>query len=219
MKLPGRVPRHNEAVMDTPALLALLTVPAYLAGTFPTARLVARARGNDIYAEGSGNPGASNVYRTVGFVPALVAFLGDVAKGALPALVGLAIAGHAGAYALGVAAVLGHVFPVTNRFRGGRGVATAAGLLLVLYPIVVAALLPVWVLIAHGLHRASLASITVTVAIPVSVWLTGEAGPEIAATSALAVLVLARHAANIRRIVRGEELELRAGSIDGHEAA
>jgi glycerol-3-phosphate acyltransferase PlsY len=205
--------------MDTPALLALLTVPAYLAGTFPTARLVARARGHDIYAEGSGNPGASNVYRTVGFVPALVAFLGDVAKGALPALVGLAIAGHAGAYALGVAAVLGHVFPVTNRFRGGRGVATAAGLLLVLYPIVVAALLPVWVLIAHGLHRASLASITVTVAIPVSVWLTGEAGLEIAATSALAVLVLARHAANIRRIVRGEELELRAGSIDGHEAA
>jgi glycerol-3-phosphate acyltransferase PlsY len=188
-------------------VLALI-FPAYLLGTFPTAVVVARAGGHDVLAEGSGNPGASNVYRLMGTGPGFLVFLGDFAKGALPAAAGLVLWGHGGAYALGVAAVIGHVFPVTRRFKGGRGVATASGMLVVLYPLVTLGLAVMWFAVAYGLHRASLASLVGAAVFPVLVALTGEAGPEVAAVSALAVLVIARHAANVRRLVRGEELEL-----------
>ncbi len=191
-----------------PVATTFVTLGGYAVGTFPTAALVARAYGRDVTAEGSGNPGATNVYRLMGLGPGLLVFLGDVAKGALPAAAGLALWGHGGAYALGVAAVLGHVFPVTRRFKGGRGVATAAGMLLVVYPFVTLGLAGLWLAIAYGLHRASLASLTVTCLFPVLVAVTGEAGAEVAATSALALLVVARHAANLRRLVRGEELQL-----------
>lgn len=189
------------------AALALVPV-AYLVGTFPTAQLVARARGHDITREGSGNPGASNVYRVLGRGPGAVVFAGDIAKGALPALAGLVLWGHAGAYALGVAAVLGHVYPATRRFRGGRGVATAGGMAFVLYPLVSLGLLVVFGVVSRWTHRASVASITISVALPPLVWATGEDGWEVAVVAGLATLVLARHSANLRRLVHGEELRL-----------
>lgn len=207
---------HNGS--DMAAVLALLPL-AYLAGAFPTAHLVARAGGHDVTREGSGNPGASNVYRLMGKGPAALVFAGDIAKGFLPALAGLLLAGHAGGYALGVAAVLGHVYPVTRRFRGGRGVATGAGMALAIYPVVFGILLVVFFAVSKLTHRASLASITVAVAFPVLVAARGEAGWEVAALSALGVLVLARHSANLRRLVHGEELRLddERGPGRGHE--
>ena len=86
-------------------------------------------RGIDVTKSGSGNPGASNTFRLLGWKAGLVVLLLDMGKGALAAGVGSALDGHRGAYILGVAAVLGHVFPVTRHFKGGRGVATAAGVL------------------------------------------------------------------------------------------
>lgn len=189
------------------AALALIPV-AYLVGTFPTAHLVAKSRGIDITKEGSGNPGASNVRRLLGRGPAAIVFAGDIAKGAVPAAAGLVLWDHAGAYVLGTSAVLGHVYPATRRFRGGRGVATAAGLIGVVYPLVSLALLVVFVVVLRATHKASVGSITIALLLPVLVWLTDGEIWELAATGAISVLVVARHSANLRRLIHGEELRL-----------
>jgi glycerol-3-phosphate acyltransferase PlsY len=186
------------------AVLALIPV-AYVLGTFPSAVLVARAGGHDVLREGSGNPGASNVARIMGWKAGLLVMLADFAKGALAAGAGLALDGHAGAYLLGIAAVLGHMLPVTRRFKGGKGVATGGGVLVVVFPLIVGALLAVWILVARVLKRASIASLLIAVAFPVAVWLTGGSTLDIAMTSTLAVVVILRHASNLRRLVRGEE--------------
>jgi glycerol-3-phosphate acyltransferase PlsY len=188
-------------------VLALIPL-AYLMGMFPTAALMARRAGRDVTQEGSGNPGASNVARMMGWKAGLVVLLLDMGKGALAAGVGLAIDGHRGAYILGVAAVLGHVFPITRRFKGGRGVATAAGVLVVVFPLVLAILAPVWLVIARGFHKASIASVVCAVLFPIIVWLRGNSVLDIAVTAALAAIVVVRHFANLRRLVRGEELGL-----------
>lgn len=184
----------------------LFLVPlAYLLGSFPTAALVARATGHDILREGSGNPGASNVYRLAGWKAGLIAFVGDFAKGAIPSAVGLVLDGHRGAYLLGFAAVVGHVLPVMFRFRGGRGVATAGGALAVIFPLITLGLAVLWLIIARGLRKASVGSIVVTVAFPVLVALTGNSWGDVVITSALALVVLSRHLPNLRRLFRGEE--------------
>ena len=184
----------------------LFLVPlAYLLGSFPTAALVARATGHDILREGSGNPGASNVYRLAGWKAGLIAFVGDFAKGAIPSAVGLVLDGHRGAYLLGFAAVVGHVLPVMFRFRGGRGVATAGGTLAVIFPLITLGLAVLWFIIARGLRKASVGSIVVTVAFPVLVALTGHSWGDVVITSALALVVLSRHVPNLRRLFRGEE--------------
>jgi glycerol-3-phosphate acyltransferase PlsY len=187
-----------------PGVLFLVPL-AYLLGSFPTAALVARATGHDILREGSGNPGASNVYRLAGWKAGLIAFAGDFAKGAIPSAVGLVLDGHRGAYLLGFAAVVGHVLPVMFRFRGGRGVATAGGTLAVIFPLITLGLAVVWFVIARGLRKASVGSIVVTVAFPVLVALTGHAWGDVVITSALALVVLSRHLPNLRRLFRGEE--------------
>ncbi len=186
----------------------LLLVPAYLLGTFPTAALVARAGGHDVLTEGSGNPGASNVTRLMGWKAGAVVMAGDFLKGTIAAGVGLAVGGRIGAYALGIAAILGHVFPVTRRFKGGKGVATASGALVVLFPWIVAGLAVVWFLLARVLKRASVASIVCTVLFVVLAIVGGYDWVEIAVLAGLGVVILARHAANLRRLVRGEEPQL-----------
>jgi acyl phosphate:glycerol-3-phosphate acyltransferase len=187
-----------------PGVLFLVPL-AYLLGSFPTAALVARATGHDILREGSGNPGASNVYRLAGWKAGLIAFVGDFAKGAIPSAVGLVLDGHRGAYLLGFAAVVGHVLPVMFRFRGGRGVATAGGSLAVIFPLITLGLAVLWFIIARGLRKASVGSIVVTVAFPVLVALTGHSWGDVVITSALALVVLSRHLPNLRRLFRGEE--------------
>src|SRR3954468_11746899 len=195
------IPAGDEraGTMSDELFVALAAIPAYLLGTFPTALLVARAGGHDVLTEGSGNPGASNVARLMGWKAGLLVMAGDLAKGAIAAGVGLAVAGRGAAYVLGILAVLGHTYPVTRGFKGGKGVATAGGMLAVLYPVVVAVLAVVWFVTARVLKLASVGSIIVAVLFPIGVWLTGRAGWEIAITTALAVLVVVRHLPNLRR--------------------
>ena len=205
-------------------LTAILAVPAYLLGTFPTAVLVAKAGGHDVTVEGSGNPGASNVTRIMGWRAGLLVMAGDLAKGAIAGGVGLGFGGRAAAYALGILAVLGHTYPVTRRFQGGKGVATAGGMLAVLNPLLVAVLGGVWFLTARVLKLASVGSLIVAMLFPVGVALLGRAGWEVGVTSALAVLVVLRHLPNLRRLFRGAELrtdsaELRTDSPDSTDAA
>jgi acyl phosphate:glycerol-3-phosphate acyltransferase len=194
-------------------LPVILLVPvAYLLGTFPIAAVVARAHGHDVMNEGSRNPGASNVYRLAGWKAGLIVLIVDIGKGSLASAAGLVLAGHPGAYILGLAAVLGHVFPVTRRFKGGRGVATAGGVLIVLYPLVGLALAVFWFFVARVLKKASIASILGAAIFPVAVWLTGNSWGDVVVTSVLAAVIIVRHAANVRRLVRGEELSLEGGA-------
>lgn len=204
--VPDRPNRLDWGPMPEPLAVALLVIPAYLLGTFPSAGLVARAGGHDVLREGSGNPGASNVARLMGWKYGLLVLVADFAKGAVAAGVGLAVAGRPGAYVLGSAAVLGHVLPATRRFKGGKGVATAGGMLVVLFPWIVLSLGLVWFVLARILKLASVASLVVVVAFPVTVALTGHDWWEVAILGAIALVIVARHLPNLRRLVRGQEL-------------
>jgi glycerol-3-phosphate acyltransferase PlsY len=189
-------------------VVALLVPVAWLLGTFPSALLVARAHGRDILKEGSGNPGASNVARLLGWRAGALVLLLDFSKGAIAAGVGMLVGGRAGACALAVAAVVGHTFPIYR--KGGKGVATAGGALVVLYPLIVVGLGVVWFVVARVLHKASLASLLTTVLFPVAVGVFGYDVWEIVVVAALAVLVIIRHLGNIRRLLRRQEIDLGA---------
>jgi acyl phosphate:glycerol-3-phosphate acyltransferase len=190
-------------------VIALLVPLAYLLGTLPSAEIVARRRGVDVTAAGSGNPGASNTFRLLGWRAGVLVFAMDAAKGAIAAGAGLLVAdGHVGAYVLGIAAIIGHTFPVTRHFKGGRGVATGAGVLLVIFPLLTLASAALWFVIVRLTHKASLASIVVVLAFPIAVALAGHPWGDVTVIAAVAVLVVARHAANLKRLFRGEELEI-----------
>jgi glycerol-3-phosphate acyltransferase PlsY len=187
-----------------------LVAISYLLGTFPTALIVARLAGHDPTTEGSGNPGASNVYRLAGARAGLAVFLGDAAKGAVASGMGRAAGGPRLAMACGIAAVLGHVFPLFRGFRGGRGVATAAGTVAVIEPLVALPFVVVWLLIARLTGKASAASLVVIGATPVVVLALDRPMWEKAGMGGLAALVVARHAGNLVRLARGDEPALQA---------
>jgi glycerol-3-phosphate acyltransferase PlsY len=184
---------------------AFLLPVAYAIGTFPSASLVARANGIDIRAVGSGNPGASNVTRVLGWRKGIWVFVLDAAKGSLGAGIGLIAGGRPAGYALGAAAVVGHVFPIWQRFRGGKGVATGGGVFGVLSPIVFPVLIALWFVLSRVTKKASLASIVVVALLPVGVGIVRGAAWEVVATIAIGVLVMARHLANIQRLIRRSE--------------
>jgi acyl phosphate:glycerol-3-phosphate acyltransferase len=191
-------------------LVAVLAPLAWLLGTFPSAMLVARAKGHDVLREGSGNPGASNVARIVGWRYGAAVLAMDFVKGAVAAGVGLAVGGRPGAFVLGAAAIVGHTYPLYR--KGGKGVAAASGMLVVLFPLIVAGLAVVWLVVARLMKKASLASLLVTVLFPITVAIAGYDLWEVAVLAALAVLVVARHAGNIRRLLRHSEIDLRSES-------
>ena len=168
--------------------------------------MVARSKGIDIYAVGSGNPGASNVARAMGVKWGVLVFALDGLKGAIPAAVGLLLDSQPGAYLLITAAVLGHMYPVTRHFKGGKGVATMAGAILVLYPIVFLALLVVWYVTRKLTGKASVASLVLAIALPVGVAIEGAPAWEILAVVGLVILGTLRHLDNIKRLLTGSEL-------------
>ncbi len=184
---------------------ALLLPVAYLIGTFPSASLVARANGIDIRDVGSGNPGASNVTRVLGWRRGMWVFVLDVAKGATATGLGLVVDGRPAGYALGAAAVVGHVFPAWQRFRGGKGVATAGGVAAVLTPIVFLILVAVWFVISKLTKRASVASIIIVMLLPVGVAIAQRQVWEVMAIIGVCILVMARHVGNIRRLLTRRE--------------
>ncbi|MEP7114386.1 MAG: glycerol-3-phosphate 1-O-acyltransferase PlsY [Ilumatobacteraceae bacterium] len=179
---------------------------AYLLGTFPSAVMVARSRGVDIFTQGSGNPGASNVARVLGARWGGLVFLLDAVKGALPAAVGLALDSRSGAYLLVSASVLGHMFPVTRRFRGGKGVATMAGAIVVLHPLTSLVLTAVWFITRKTTQKASLASLAITFGLPICLAVSGVPAWEFVFVIALCLLVLVRHIDNIKRLIARREL-------------
>ena len=185
-----------------------LVVPAYLLGTFPTALLVGRREGRDPTREGSGNPGASNALRTMGRRAGAVVLLGDLGKGVVATAGSWALAGRGVGVACGLAAVLGHVAPVTRSFRGGKGVATGAGMSLVLLPLPSLVLAVLWGAVVKATGVAAAGSIVVAVGMPLAAVVVGRPAGEVLAFAACAALVVVRHRDNLERLRRGEEAPL-----------
>lgn len=196
--------------MTTTLAIPLALVAAYLVGSIDFAVVVARMHGVDIHEVGSGNPGASNVLRTLGKAPAAMVFLGDTLKGVVAAAMGMAASGVADpqvqwAFAAGFAAVLGHCYPIFHRFRGGKGVATAAGLLMFTLPLVGLIDAALWALMARLTKTASISSLVVmAVTIPLALW-QGIGSIALIWLLATIALIVWRHKVNIQRMVRGDE--------------
>ena len=184
---------------------ALTLFLGYLLGSIDFGVLVARRAGVDIYAAGSGNPGVSNVYRTLGARAAGLVLLGDLGKGFAAALIGALWPGDPLAAAAGLTAVVGHCFPVWHRFRGGRGVATALGVSLVLGPWAGALLAAGWFGVTVVTKMASAASLAAMSLYVPALAIAGVRGWSLVWAGAIAFLVIARHHGNIRRLVTGTE--------------
>jgi len=188
-------------------------VVSYLLGTVPSAIMVARSKGVDITTFGSGNPGASNVGRALGTKWFIVVFLLDAAKGAVPVFISaVALDNRPMAYVCGAAAILGHVFPVTRRFHGGKGIATGGGVLLPLHPPVMIGAVVFWLLAAKVSKKASLASIGVVPLVMVALTVKGTAAWELLSLVGLGVLIEIRHLPNLKRLFSGTEHDVSHGS-------
>jgi glycerol-3-phosphate acyltransferase PlsY len=194
---------------------------AYLAGSFPTAWLVGRAKGVDLGAVGSGNYGATNVFRNLGWGPALVVVAVDVAKGFVPVelfpawLPAAGLSDVAYQVLLAVAAVFGHVFSIFLGFRGGKGIGTAAGAFLALAPAALLAAAIAWGLVVAWRRIVSLASLAGALVLLVAVWAVygrqADSWPLLLVSTLLAGFVFWTHRDNIGRLRRGEEKRIAAG--------
>ena len=178
----------------------------YLTGSVPFAYLLARRVGIDVRVAGSGNVGTANVLRTTGTGRAVLVMGLDVAKGALAVLLaGVANAGVTLTALAAAAAVVGHIYPVWLRFHGGKGVAVAAGVFVVLTPVATAVAAGLFLLIVWATRYVSLGSIAATIALPPAAWLTGEPKAVVAAAAGTGALILFRHRGNISRLRSGTE--------------
>ncbi|WP_419166493.1 glycerol-3-phosphate 1-O-acyltransferase PlsY [Candidatus Palauibacter sp.] len=188
----------------------LLTLFAYLVGAFPTSYLVGRVYGYDLRREGSGNLGSTNAYRILGFFPAVVVLLVDLLKGFLPVWFFPLWDGRTGAWALayGLAAITGHVWPVYTKFKGGKGVATAAGTMAALAPVAVMVAFSVWVMTVILTRTASVASLVSASLVPIMARASAAPRSVVSYAILLAVTVWWTHRANLARIVRREELQI-----------
>ncbi|UFS71615.1 glycerol-3-phosphate 1-O-acyltransferase PlsY [Geomonas sp. RF6] len=188
-----------------------LLIAAYLIGSIPTGLLLAKAWGVDIRATGSGNIGATNVYRTVGRKLGILTLLGDCLKGLLPVLVaqwlGFPLAIVA---AVALAAFLGHVYTVFLGFKGGKGVATALGVFLGISPLSILCAFAVFALVLYRSSYVSLASITAAAVVPIIITIAEGKIEVIAMSVVVAAIVIYRHKENIRRLRAGTENRFRA---------
>lgn len=189
--------------------LATWVLVAYLIGAIPTSFLAARIiAGIDLRQHGSRNLGATNLYRVLGLKYAVPVGLIDVAKGTVAVAICGPLAGDAEwiPYVTGGAAIAGHVFPVYLRFHGGKGVATAAGVMAGLAPLPIAVSVAIWGLLLYATGIMSLASVSGAVAFPVAVWLFAPGRPLLMVTGiVLATFIVFTHRSNIRRLLTGKE--------------
>jgi glycerol-3-phosphate acyltransferase PlsY len=186
-----------------------LIAAAYLIGAFPTSYLVARlTRGVDLRQHGSGNLGATNAYRVLGWKAALPIFIVDIAKGWFPAAFFNAWDSQPStnwALAYGSAAIIGHVYSVYVGLRGGKGVATSGGVLLAVAPLAMLSGFGLWTLVTLATGYVSLASILAAILVPIVVVLHQGPSPLLWLTTGLAAFVVWAHRSNIRRLIEGRE--------------
>ena len=215
------------------AIFALAVIAAYLAGSTPFGVLIAKAHGKDLRSIGSGNIGATNVARALGRRWAYICFLLDMLKGLVPMLATMSLAKSSSTQsgaesiillclwlAVGCAAIIGHVFPIYLKFKGGRGVATSLGVALGLWPyytICAAIAFAVWVVVVLLWRYVSLASIIASIAFPITLiaaiivmrdWAFVSLWPLLIGATAIPLMVVTRHRENIKRLIAGTESKI-----------
>ena len=197
-------------ITSTPFALSLLVLAAYLLGSIPNGLLIARLKGIDLQKVGSGNIGATNVFRCVGKGWGIAAFVLDAVKGFVPAFFFPRLLETAPPWlglACGIAAVAGHNWPVWLKFKGGKGVSTSAGMLLGIAPAAVGIGFAVFALTVALTRFVSLGSILAAVAVPAAyLWMNGADNRLLAGALVLmGLLVIIKHRANIGRLLKGTE--------------
>jgi len=187
--------------------LFILLIFAYLIGAIPTGVILTKMTGGeDLRTVGSGNIGATNVYRTAGRKLGLITLVGDTLKGLLPTLIALACGFHGAELAtVGLVALVGHCYPVYIGFKGGKGVATALGAFLVISPGAVLLALALFLVVLGQWRYISLASISAAAAIPYLVLLVEHSMMSFFVSFCMAALVIYRHKSNIERLLAKKE--------------
>ncbi len=202
------MPDFSGLVGGTGFILAII---GYLCGSIPFGLLFTRMAGlGDVRAIGSGNIGATNVLRTGSKKIAFITLLADIAKGTVPALIGLKYGGEAGGLIAGIAAFLGHVVPVWLRFRGGKGVATFLGVLLGLAWPLALIFIALWIGLAVAFRMSSVSSLVSAAAMPATALYISRPGL-VVGLAAMACVILIKHRENIVRVFRGEESKISLG--------
>lgn len=190
-------------------LNAFLVVFAYFMGSIPMGVILGRLKGVDPRKTGSGNIGATNVMRAAGKKMGIITLILDTAKGFLPVALGTALGVHVYVIALvGLAAFLGHVFPVFLRFKGGKGVATALGVYLAVSPLTILGAFVVFIIVAAIWRYVSLASMIGATVVPIGLYLVGAPWAFVVMAGLITVVVLIRHKDNITRLTKGTESKL-----------
>jgi len=194
------------------AYLSIL-IMSYIVGSIPNGYHVGKFYGIDIRQFGSKNIGATNVYRTLGMGPAIVVFITDLLKGVAGVYIGLVLL-HTPTAALlgGIGAIIGHNWSLFLGFKGGRGVATALGVIAVLLPKVTIIVFVVWLVIVYTTRYVSLGSIIGAVLAPLLTWYFGNQPEYLYFTLVAALFVVFRHRPNIQRLLKGEELKIKSGN-------
>jgi glycerol-3-phosphate acyltransferase PlsY len=197
--------------------LALAVAAAYALGGIPFAVLAGRLRGIDLTRHGSGNPGATNAIRVLGAAIGVPVLLLDVAKGfaAVAGIAGLAGGGDIARLACGGAAIAGHVAPPWLRFRGGKGVAAAAGAFLALAPAATGAAALAFAAVLVAFRYVSLASLAAAAVLPIACAWLGATRAVLGAACAVFALVLLRHRGNLARLAAGTESRIRLRARSG----
>jgi glycerol-3-phosphate acyltransferase PlsY len=196
---------------STTFALFIVIAAAYLIGSIPTGLLLGKAYGVDVRKEGSGNIGATNLYRTVGRKVGIITLIGDCLKGLLPVvLVKFSALPPEFAAWVGLAAFCGHVFSVFLKFKGGKGVATALGVFLALAPLAVAIAIALFAVLMFFWRYVSLGSIAAAAIMPLAVFLLGESRIVTTVTFIIAMIVILRHHENIKRLLSGSESKFKA---------
>jgi glycerol-3-phosphate acyltransferase PlsY len=191
---------------------ALVLVVAYLLGSIPFAYLAGRLNGVDLRTVGSGNLGATNVFRTLGRTVGITVMVLDIAKGAFAVLIAQwVVGGPWWPIAAGALAILGHVFPVWTGFKGGKGVAVGAGALVGLVPAASGVLIILWLLIVVLTRYVSVASIVCALAAAPLAWAFGAPWPYVAFIGLAALFVILKHRENIQRLLAGTENRIQLG--------
>jgi glycerol-3-phosphate acyltransferase PlsY len=191
-------------------MIPTIVLAAYLIGTLPFALWLARRWGADLRRAGSGNLGAANVLRTSGVTAGVLVAALDIAKGALSVMLAERVSvGTAVPAAAGFAAIVGHVYPVWLRFRGGKGVATACGVFWVLTPAALMPALGVFLASVWITKYISVGSVLAALALPSIAFALGSPGPAVASAAAASALIVFRHRSNLARVREGTERRLR----------
>lgn len=184
---------------------ALLAVAGFLIGSIPTGLIIAKGLGTDPRKAGSGNIGATNVLRTTGKLPALFTLAGDMAKGVAAVLLARYFeAGSVQEGIVGIMSVLGHNFSVFLRFRGGKGVATSLGVLIVYSPVAGLITIALWLATVLITRYSSLGAIISFIALPLVIFLV-EGKEKLPIALVMSIILLMRHKDNISRLIRGTE--------------